>query len=60
MALRFSASELLIDTRIGEELSPINNGIQYLPVLLAGDTFKIELYVKGGRGGKTAGFTIAF
>jgi len=32
---RFSASLLRIDTRVGTELSPINDGIQDLPVLVA-------------------------
>ena len=57
---RFAGRPLLIDTRIGSELSPINDGISELPVLFANDTFQFELFVDGGRGGRTKIFTVTF
>jgi hypothetical protein len=57
---RFSASLLRIDTRVVTELSPINDVIQDLPVLLANEIFQIELFVEGGRGGRTRAFTVTF
>jgi len=59
-AERFAGRPLLIDTRIGTELSPINDGISDLPVLFANDTFQFELFVDGGRGGRTKIFTVTF
>lgn len=57
---RFSGRALRIDTRVGAELSPINDGINDLPVIFAGERFDIELFVEGGRGGRTTAFTVAF
>jgi len=59
-AERFAGRPMIIDTRIGTELSPINDGISDLPVLFANDTFQFELFVDGGRGGRTKIFTVTF
>ncbi|MBT5831358.1 MAG: hypothetical protein HOH77_14315, partial [Candidatus Latescibacteria bacterium] len=50
---RFAGRPLRVDTRVGTELSPINDGISDLPILVADDIFDIELFVEGGRGGRT-------
>ena len=60
MAARFSARTLLVDTTVGTELSPINDNNTDLPILFANDTFQIELFVAGGRTGKTRAFTVTF
>ncbi|MBT4136333.1 MAG: hypothetical protein HOE48_00380 [Candidatus Latescibacteria bacterium] len=57
---RFAGRPLRVDTRVGTELSPINDGISDLPILVADDIFDIELFVEGGRGGRTGAFTVAF
>lgn len=59
-AEQFAGRPLLIDTRIGSELSAINDGISDLPLLFANDTFQFELFVDGGRGGKTKICTVTF
>ncbi len=57
---RFAGRPMIIDTRIGSERSPINEGISDLPVLFANDTFQFELFVDGGRGGRTKIITVTF
>lgn len=60
LADRFSGKKLLIDTRIGPELSPINEGITDLPALFANETFQIELFIEDARGLKTRAISFGF
>lgn len=57
---RFAGKTLRVDTRVGDVLSPVNDGQTTLPTLLSGETFQIELFLEGARSLRTRGFTIAF
>ncbi|MCZ6633969.1 MAG: hypothetical protein O7G87_11230 [bacterium] len=56
----FLGKRLRVDTRIGTELSPIDHGQNTLPPMPSGTTFQIELFIEGGSGNTTTGYTIGF
>jgi hypothetical protein len=57
---RFAGRSLRVDTRVGAELSAIDDAVKQLPILKADETFQIELFVAGGRGGRTRSISVAF
>ena len=59
-AKRFLGKQLLVDVRVGTELAAINDNQNDLPLLEAGETFEIELFLVGGRANRTRDITIAF
>lgn len=59
-ASRFSGKLLHVDTRVGTELSAINDNQVDLPFLAAGETFDIELFLDDGRANRTRDITVAF
>ena len=56
----FRGKQLRVDTRVGAELSPIDHGQTTLPPMPPGVTFQIELFIEGGGGNTTVGYTIGF
>lgn len=59
-AKRFAGKQLRIDTRVGAELSATNDSQIDLPLLEAGETFDIELFLVDGHTNRTRDITIAF
>ncbi|MDP6037890.1 MAG: hypothetical protein QGG64_05020, partial [Candidatus Latescibacteria bacterium] len=59
-AERFQGKRLRIDTHVGTELSAVNDNQADLPLLEAGETFEIELFLDESRANRTRDITIAF